>query len=65
LRSRQPGFDHPLAQRFPANRDPMILAQLLGRQSRAKIPVPLADHRQNRAPQRLGLAPVTAATASF
>jgi hypothetical protein len=43
----------------------MILTQLLGRQCRAKIPVPLADDRQNRAPQRLGLAPVTAATASF
>ena len=34
-----------LAQRFPANSDPMILAQLLRRQSRAKIPVPLADDR--------------------
>ena len=30
----------------------MILAQLLGRQSRAKIPVPLADDRYNRLPQR-------------
>ena len=61
----QPGFDHPPAQRFTANRDPMILAQLLGRQGRAKIPVPLVDDRQNRAPQRLGLAPVAAATAPF
>jgi hypothetical protein len=43
----------------------MILAQLVGRQGRAKIPVPLADDRQNRVPQRLGLAPVTVATASF
>jgi hypothetical protein len=32
----QPGFDHPLAQRFPAKGDPMILEQLLGRQRRAK-----------------------------
>ena len=61
----QPGFDHPLAQRFTANRDPMILAQLLGRQGRAKIPVPLADDRQNRAPQRLGLAPVARPTAAM
>jgi hypothetical protein len=61
----QPGFHHPLPQRLPANGNPMILAQLLGRQSRAKIPVPLADDRQNRAPQRLGLAPVAAATASL
>ena len=59
----QPGFDHPLAQRFTTNRDAVILAQLLGRQGRAKIPVPLADDRQNRAPQCLGLAPVAAATA--
>src|SRR5271166_3221235 len=44
----QPGFDHPLAQRFTANRDPMILAQLLGRQRRAKIPVPLADRNHRR-----------------
>ena len=61
----QPGFDHPLAQRFTGNRDPVILAQLLGCQGRAKIPIPLADDCQNRAPQCLGLAPVTAATASF
>ena len=61
----QPGFDHPLAHRFPAKGNPMILAQLLGRQRRAKIPVPLANDRQNRAPQRLGLAPVAAATAPF
>ena len=58
----QPGFDHPLAQCFTANRDPMILAQLLNRQGRAEIPVPLANNRQNRASQRLGLAPVAAPT---
>jgi hypothetical protein len=52
LTAPQPGCDHPLAQRFPTNRDPMILAQLLGRQRRAKIPVPLADDRENRAPGR-------------
>ena len=34
----QPGFDHPLAQRFTTNCDPMILPQLLGRQNRTKIP---------------------------
>src|SRR6516162_7581685 len=39
----QPGFDHPLAQRFPAKGNPMILTQLFGRQGRTKIPVPLAD----------------------
>jgi hypothetical protein len=61
----QPGFHHPLAHRFPAKGNAMILTQLLSRQRRAKIPVPLADDRQNRASQRLGLAPVTAATASF
>src|SRR6516164_2437169 len=61
----QPGFDHPLAQRFPAKRDAMILAQLLRRQSRAKIPVPLADDRQNRAPQCFGFAPIAAAIAPF
>ena len=58
-------FDHPLAQRFPAKRDAMILAQLLRRQSRAKIPVPLADDRQNRAPQCFGFAPIAAAIAPF
>jgi hypothetical protein len=26
----QPGFDHPLAQRFPAKGNPMILTQLFG-----------------------------------
>ena len=61
----QPVSDHPLAQRFTGNRDPVILTQLLGCQGRAKIPIPLADDCQNRAPQCLGLAPVTAATASF
>jgi hypothetical protein len=61
----QPGFHHPLAQRFTTKRDPMILAQLLGRQRRAKIPVPMADDHQNRTPQRLGRAPVAAATAAF
>ena len=61
----QPGFDHPLAQRFTTNRDAVILAQLLSCQGRAKIPIPLADDCQNRAPQCLGLAPVTAATAAL
>src|SRR6516165_4532624 len=35
----QPVGDHPLAQRFTTNCNPIILAQLLGRQRRAKIPV--------------------------
>jgi hypothetical protein len=43
----------------------MILAQLLRCQGRAKIPIPLADDRQNRAPQRLRLAPVAAATTAL
>src|SRR6516225_9106679 len=43
----------------------MVLTQLLGRQRRAKIPAPLADDRQNRAPQRLGFAPIAATAASF
>ena len=46
----QPGFDHPLAQRFPAKGNPMILTQLFGRQGRTEIPVPLADDRQRRFP---------------
>jgi hypothetical protein len=68
----QPSFDHPLAQCLTTKGDPMILAQLLGRQEpapglnrgRAKIPIPLADDRQNRSPQPLRLAPVAAPTAS-
>jgi hypothetical protein len=43
----------------------MILAQFFSRQGRAKIPVPLADDRQNRSPQRLGLAPVAATPRCF
>jgi hypothetical protein len=33
----------------------MNLAQLLGCQGRADIPVSLANHRQHRSPQRCGL----------
>jgi hypothetical protein len=61
----QPSFDHPLAQCLTTKGNPMILAQLLGRQGRAKIPVPLANDRQNRSPQPLRLAPVAAPTASL
>jgi hypothetical protein len=61
----QPRFDHPKPQRLTAERDPVNLAQLLGRQCRAEIPVPLANHRQRRSPQRCGLAPVAGATASL
>ena len=39
----QPGFDHPLAQRFPAKGNPMILTQLFGRQGRTEIPVLVAQ----------------------
>jgi hypothetical protein len=59
----QPGFDHPQPQRLTTERDPMNLAQLLGRQCRAEIPVPLANHRQHRSPQRRGLVPIARATA--
>jgi len=59
----QPSFDHPPTQCLTTKGDPMILAQLLGRQGRAKIPVPLADDRHNRAPQPLRLAPVAAPAA--
>ena len=43
----------------------MNLAQLLGRQSRPEIPVMLANDRQRLAANRLGLAPVAAATSSL
>src|SRR5215469_1894328 len=46
----QPGFDHPKPQRLTTERNPMNLAQLLGRQRRTEIPVPLADDRQHRFP---------------
>jgi hypothetical protein len=61
----QPGFDHPKPQCLPTERYPMNLAQLLGRQSWAKIPVPLADHREHCPPQRLGFTPVAVAAASL
>src|SRR6516162_8068475 len=61
----QTSFDHPQPQCLATKRDPMNLAQLLGRQSRAEIPVPFADDRQHRSPQRLGLAPVAALTSSL
>src|SRR5512133_3566068 len=61
----QPRFNHPEPQRLTAERDPMNLAQLLGRQGRAEIPVPFSDDRQCRVPKRLGLAPVATATSSL
>ena len=59
----QPVFDHPQPQRLAAERDPVHLAQLLGRQGRAEIPVALANDRQRLGAKRLGLAPVARATA--
>ena len=46
----QPSLDHPQPQCLTTERDPMNLAQLLGRQRRSEIPVPLADDRQHRFP---------------
>ena len=56
----QPSLDHPQPQCLTTKRDPMNLAQLLGRQSRAEIPIPLANNRQGRSAQCFGLAPVAA-----
>ena len=44
----QPSLDHPQPQCLSTERDPVNLAQLLGDQSRAKIPVPLTNDRQDR-----------------
>jgi hypothetical protein len=43
--SPNPGRDHPQPQCLAAERDPVPLAQLLGRQSRTEIPIPLANDR--------------------
>jgi len=61
----QPGLDHPQSQCLTTERNPMNLAQLLGRQGRTEIPIPLADNRQHRFPQRLRLAPVAATTSAL
>jgi hypothetical protein len=61
----QPSLNHPQPQCLTTERYPMNLAQLLGRQSRAKIPIPLANQYQRCSPQRLGLAPVAATTSSL
>src|SRR3954464_4201750 len=58
----QPIRDHPLAQRLPTERDPVHLAQLLGCQGRAEIPITLANDRQRRGPKLGGLAPVAGTT---
>src|SRR5271157_394982 len=63
--SPNPGPDHPQTQGLAAERDLMHFAQLLGRQGRAEIPVPLADDRQHRSAQRLRLASVAGATAAL
>src|SRR3954453_13172281 len=54
----QPIRDHPLAQRLPTKSNPMQLAQLLGCQSRAEIPIAFTNDRQRRGPKLGGLAPV-------
>jgi hypothetical protein len=41
----QPGFDHPRPQRLTTESYSMHLAQLLGRQGRAEIPVPFPNDR--------------------
>ena len=46
----QPGLDHQQPQCLATERNPMHLAQLLGRQGRTEIPVPLAEDRQHRFP---------------
>ena len=61
----QPRSNHPKPQRLTTERDAMNLAQLLGRQGRAEIPVAFSKDRQCRVPKRLGLAPVAAATSSL
>ena len=43
--SPNPGRDHPQPQCLAAERDPVPLAQLLGRQSWTEIPIPLANDR--------------------
>jgi hypothetical protein len=60
--SPNPGLDHPQPQRLTAERDPVDLAQLLSRQGRTKVPVPLANDRQRLRAKRLRLAPVTRTT---
>src|SRR3954452_2770891 len=58
----QPIRHHPLTQRLPTERDRMQLAQLLGCQGRAEIPVTLANDRRRRGPKLSGLAPVAGTT---
>jgi hypothetical protein len=60
-----PGRDHPQPQRLAAENDLVLLAQLLGRQGRAEIPVALANDRQRLGANRLRLTPIAGATASF
>src|SRR4051794_26245239 len=58
----QPLRNHPLAQRLPAESNPVQLAQLLGCQGRAEIPITLANDRQRHGPKLGGLAPVAGTT---
>jgi GDSL-like Lipase/Acylhydrolase family len=60
----QPSVDHPRSQCLSTKRYSMDLPQLLTRQGRTEIPVPLANDRQRRFPPRLWLAPLAAAPSS-
>ena len=61
----QPSLDHPKAKGLAAENDPVQLAQLLGRQGRAEIPVALANDRQSLGANLLGLAPVAGTTTAL
>src|ERR1700693_1430017 len=61
----QPSLDHPKAKGLAAENDPVQLAQLLGRQGRAEIPVALANDRQRLGANFLGLASVAGATTAL
>src|SRR5271169_5525956 len=61
----QPSLDHPKAKGLAAENDPVQLAQLLGRQGRAEIPVALANERQCLGANLLGFASVTGATTAL
>jgi hypothetical protein len=52
------GGDHPTSDRLAAQADAVQLAQLLGGQRRTTVRVALADDRQRRGADIIGLAPV-------
>jgi len=59
----QPVGDQPQPQGLAAERDLVHLAQLLGRQGRAEVPIALANDRQRLGAELLRLAPVARTTA--